>query len=254
MNAKAREQSRAFCFFGPLNHSPPGGDPFYRAMNGTTSPYNQSALPKWASDGAKNPVKKRTWTPPAIAPTQSRSAAATAAGSPQQSAGVYAKKLIGDVVLFGLISLLFRSWFPLALGAFLFFTNDDFIEWALAKGGISLVPNTFGAQFARSFIFLIALGALLANWKDALRRQGCCAFIPFNTSWLLTAATAAAIAVLTLISAWVTRNLLPRVGIQRASDTLTFAIDGAFVACSPGPRFYRIGNLWVTRSLRAREK
>jgi hypothetical protein len=206
-------------------------------LSSDTVPFsdNQSA-PRNGHPMAENPVKKRTWTPPAIAPTQSRSAAATAAGSPQQSAGVYAKKLIGDVVLFGLISLLFRSWFPLALGAFLFFTNDDFIEWALAKGGISLVPNAFGAQFARSFIFLIALGALLANWKDALPAW-LLPFIPFNTSWLLTAATAAAIAVLTLISAWVTRNLLPRVGIQRASDTLTFAIDGLLLLALLGLGF-----------------
>lgn len=146
----------------------------------------------------------------------------------QKSGLEYAKQLFGYAVIFGFIGILFGSWFPPALGAFLFFTDNDFIDWALQRIGIGLTPNSIGAQFVRSFVFLAGLGALIANWKDSLPAW-LLPWLPFGMSWPVTAAMAAGVAVFSLFSAWVTKHLLASVGIERPTRTLTIAIDGVMV-------------------------
>jgi hypothetical protein len=182
-------------------------------------------------------MKRRTWTPPAVEPPQGQAPVAPSASpTSQQSAGGYAKKLIRYAAFFGVIGILFRSWFPLALGAFMFFTDDQFIEWALGQVGIRIVPDTLGSQFIRTFVFLVGLGLLFAKWKDSMPAW-LTPWLPFDASWPQLGAIAVAIALLALISARVTKSLLLRLGIERAPGTLTFAIDSLIVLALLTPVF-----------------
>lgn len=90
----------------------------------------------------------------------------------------YARRFFRDLILYGVIALIFRSWFPLALGALLFFTDDEFIEWTLEKVGIRFVPDTFGPEFIKCFAFLSGCGVLIGYWKDAAPA--------WLSSWLLS--------------------------------------------------------------------
>jgi hypothetical protein len=175
------------------------------------------------------PAKRRTWTPPAPPPPgKAAAAAASAWQSGLKTAGKYANQLLGTVVLFGFISILFWSWFPLALGLFFFVNDDQFIEWVLASVGIRLVPDTLGSHAVRAFVFLAALGAVCTTWKNSVPVP-LAPWVPVDGSWLETAGAALVIAVLAVASRWVTRHILPRIGIERPTDTMRLAVEGVFV-------------------------
>jgi hypothetical protein len=135
---------------------------------------------------------------------------------------------LGSTIVFGIIGIVFWSWFPLALGWFFFFTDERFIEWALGKVGVRLVPDTIGSQAVRTFVFLAGLGALCAKWKDSVPAL-LAPWVPIDASWLQMGTAAVAIAVLTFSSARVTKRILPRIGIAHPNDTITLAIEGLLV-------------------------
>ncbi len=118
----------------------------------------------------------------------------------------------------------------------MFFTDGQFIEWALGQVGIRIVPDTLGSQFIRTFVFLVGLGLLFAKWKDSMPAW-LTPWLPFDASWPQLGAIAVAIALLALISARVTKSLLLRLGIERAPGTLTFAIDSLIVLALLTPVF-----------------
>lgn len=119
------------------------------------------------------------------------------------------------MVVFGLIGLFFSSWFPSALGLFLFLTDDDFIEWVLQKIGIRLVPDTLGPEFIKAFVFLFGFSTLLASWKDSAP-PWLLSWFPPSASWYIIGGGALFCAVLKIISVAVVRKLLPRLGIEIA--------------------------------------
>jgi hypothetical protein len=174
-------------------------------------------------------MKRRRWSVPAIESSQAQAGAPSDApgrSRPSQWGGrEFAGHFIIYTVFFGLIGAWFSSWFPIALGAFLFFTDDDFIEWVLWKVGIRLVPNTLGAEFVKAFIFLIGLFTLLAYWKDSAPAW-LSSWIPPNASWFFIGAAALVCAVLKTSSAAVIKKLLPRVGIEIAPNRQNSAILG----------------------------
>jgi hypothetical protein len=183
----------------------------------------------------QSPAKRRTWTPPAPPPPD-RATASPASQSAWKSAGDYASQLLGCIIVFGFIGILFWSWFPLALGLFFFFTNDRFIEWALGAVGIRLVPDTIGSQAVKSFVFLASLGALCTGWKDSVPAL-LSPWVPIGASWLQIGVAAVVIAALTLASTWVTRRVLPRIGIEHSTGTVTLAVEGLLVLAFLGAVF-----------------
>lgn len=90
----------------------------------------------------------------------------------RKGAGDYLSGFISHMVLFGLIGLVFQSRFPLCLGAFLFFTDGEFVEWMLRKFGIRFEPDTIGPDVIRCFAFFFGWGMLLA-YGETPHRRGC---------------------------------------------------------------------------------
>jgi hypothetical protein len=133
------------------------------------------------------------------------------------------------MLVFGLIAAVLRTRFPLELGLFFFFTNDDLTEWALRKLGIRLVPESFGANFISAFVWVTGASILFARWKGTapvwLSSLG-----PANPpSWYVIAGVALGCAVLMAVSAAVVRNLLPRVGIEIAPGSVTWEITRGLI-------------------------
>src|SRR5215831_7665834 len=106
-------------------------------------------------------MDRRNWSPPALESAQCKARdSSDATGSSPPPGARWAAKFILSIVFFGVIGALFSSWFPISLGAVLFFTDEDFIDWALHTVGIRLVPDALGSIFIKMFVFLIGWSTL----------------------------------------------------------------------------------------------
>jgi hypothetical protein len=123
----------------------------------------------------------------------------------------------------GVIGFLSSSWFPVAVGLFLFLTDDDLVEWLLQKIGIRLVPDTLGPEFIKAFVFLLGLWTLLVAWKDSAPAW-LLPWMPPNTSWYLIAGGALFCAVLKVVSVAIVKRLLPISGIEIAPSRQSWVI------------------------------
>jgi hypothetical protein len=123
----------------------------------------------------------------------------------------------------GFVGFLFSSWFPNAVGLFLFLTDDDLVEWLLQKVGIRLVPDTLGPEFIKAFVFLFGLWTLLVAWKDSAPAW-LLPWTPPNASWYLIAGGALFCAVLKVVSVAIVKRLLPMFGIEIAPGRQSWAI------------------------------
>jgi hypothetical protein len=96
-------------------------------------------------------MQRREWSVPACETPQRGHASDASGQSRPWSVVEYVVHFIFFMMFFGVVGYLWSSWFPIALGLFLFFTNDEFIEWTLHKVGIRLVPDTLGPEFIKAF-------------------------------------------------------------------------------------------------------
>ncbi|MBM7482473.1 MULTISPECIES: hypothetical protein [Bradyrhizobium] len=98
---------------------------------------------------------------------------ATPALEPSHTAGT---NILGDAcgyaVLFGIIALLFQSRVPLYLGAFLFFTDGERIELALAKIGIRLELGTIGPDIIKGLpVRMVRAAGIAESVRPRLARD-----------------------------------------------------------------------------------
>jgi hypothetical protein len=167
----------------------------------------------------------RKWSPPAVESAQGK-APSNATGSSTTPGARWAGRFIVCMACFGVVGVFFSSWFPISLGAWLFLTDDDFIEWALLRIGIRLVPDTLGSIFIKSFVILIGWSILVAYWKDSAPEWLSSSIPAGAPPWLLIAGAALLIAVLSTASAAIMLNLLPEI----ARGSMTWTITRALIA------------------------
>jgi hypothetical protein len=176
-------------------------------------------------------MKPREWTPPPIEPSQKVAAAPAEASarSPRSEWGAveYLVSFVSYMLFFGVIAGVLRSRFPIDLGLFLFFTNDE-LEWVLRKVGIRLVPDSLGATFVKAFVWVTGASILFAHWKDAAPAW-LSSWLPPSGHWSLIAGVALGCAVLNAISTGLVRRVLPWVGIEIARDSLAWTITEGLV-------------------------
>jgi hypothetical protein len=132
------------------------------------------------------------------------------------------------MIFFGFIGALLSSWLPVGIGAFLFFTNDQFIKWVLEKTGIRLVPGALASEFVSAFVFMIGLLVLLTYWKGSAPAW-LSPWLPPVVSWSFIAAIALVCAVVRIISATVMRKLLPWVGFKITPNSAAWVITEGLV-------------------------
>jgi hypothetical protein len=122
----------------------------------------------------------------------------------------YVGRTLCYVLFFGAIGIFFHSWFPLALGAFLFVADERFIEWALAKFGVRFVPDTLGLPFIDALVFFAGAWILTAAWSDSAPAS----LKPpesLASPWLFIVAAAFVCAAVKTLSTAAVKRLLPRV-------------------------------------------
>jgi hypothetical protein len=171
-------------------------------------------------------VEKPTWRPTSQQLT-SRRLFGRVTTSPTVEA--FRQKILEQVyiylIFFSVLGLFWSSKFPIALGAFLFLTDDEFIAWVLGTSGIRLVPDTLGANFVELFAWLAGLAVLITYWRGSAPAW-LSPWLPPSASWPFIAgvvgSVAAAGAVFTTTSTAVIGKLLPRLGI--APDSLRWTI------------------------------
>jgi hypothetical protein len=137
-----------------------------------------------------------------------------------------------NVIFFSLVGALVSSRLPVALAIFLFFTDDELIEWALRKIGIRLVLHTLGCEFIKAFVFFAGSSALLAYAKESVPEWLSPWMVPASSSWGFVVGMSLLVAILKTVAATVIREVLPRVGIEIARDSVNWTIVEALVGLS----------------------
>src|SRR5215472_7685114 len=94
--------------------------------------------PGWGGAPAKNGTESQVKTE---AGEQAADAQDASRQASQRSLGYYASRFIACLMISGVIALFVGSRFPIDLAVFLFFTDDDFIVWVLARTGNRLIPD-----------------------------------------------------------------------------------------------------------------
>ncbi|MDB5600069.1 MAG: hypothetical protein JWN71_2113 [Xanthobacteraceae bacterium] len=139
-------------------------------------------------------------------------------------------KFILYALVFGVVSAVLSSKLPVAIGAILFVSNDDFIAWVLRKVGIQLVPDSLGANFISACVFLTTAWVLLAYCRESLPASLSSA-VPASFSWAMVGVGALGCAALAFVATAATR-LLPRVGIHVRPDSVAGALTRGVIGFS----------------------
>jgi hypothetical protein len=183
--------------------------------------------PGWGAAPAKNGAESQVKTEVG---EQAADVQDTSRQVSRRSVGYYVSLFIAYLMVFSVVALFVGSRFPLDLGMFLFFTDDEFIVWVLGKIGIRLVPDTLGTNFVRFFVWLIGLAVLLAVWS-ASAPAWLSSWLPTQPPpgswWWALAAVAAIIAVVETAATAIIKRLLPRLGIAR--DSLRWTLAGGAI-------------------------
>lgn len=127
----------------------------------------------------------------------------------------------GYTVLFGIIALLFQSRIPLYLGAFVFLTDGERIERALATLGIRLEPDRIGPDIIKGFVSLFGWFALLASLKGSVPAW-LAPWLPPAESWSFIAGIAVVLAIVEAVATLAMRRALPWLGLTIRPDSLTW--------------------------------
>ncbi|WP_244521508.1 hypothetical protein [Bradyrhizobium sp. DOA9] len=135
-------------------------------------------------------------------------------------------EVIGYVVLFGVVGLLLQSRVPLYLGAFLFLTDGERIERALASVGIRLEPETIGPDIVKRSVFWFGWFALLDALKGSVPAW-LAPWMPPIESWSSLAGLSLLLAIVEALTALALRRALPRLGWEIRSNGLTWTIQFA---------------------------
>jgi len=146
-----------------------------------------------------------------------------ASATPSPGGRDFATQFMVYALFWGIIGAVLSSRIPLAVGAILFFSNDDFIAWVLRKVGIRLVPDSFGANFINAFVFLTGMGALLVYCGASLPAW-LSATVPVHFSWAMVGVGALGCAALAGVVTAITGKLLPRIGMSPGSDSVAGAL------------------------------
>ncbi|GMP02019.1 hypothetical protein [Bradyrhizobium sp. TM239] len=187
-------------------------------------------LPPWLGHPRQHPSDRRAKMLEHMARARSLSqrqadsapaALAPSGSSAKNVIGDFLGDVIGHVVLFGVIALLFQSRIPLYLGAFVILTDGERIESALATIGISLQPETIGPDIVKRSAFWFGWFALLAALKGSVPAW-LAPWMPPAESWSFIAGIALLLAIVEALTALAMRRALPPLGLQISPNGLTW--------------------------------
>ncbi|OAF19585.1 hypothetical protein [Bradyrhizobium neotropicale] len=189
----------------------------------TGAPSTGAALPLWLrAPNMRLPLGRRATMLEHMArarPQSQRQAAVSPTAPFHKSGRDLFADFLGHVVLFGIIGLLFQSRFPLCLGLYSFFTDEERVEWAFRKIGIRFEPETIGPDLLKCFVSWLGWIWLLASWKDSAPAW-LAPWMPPSASWSFVGGAAFVFAIVEAISTAMMRRTLPWLGLEIRPDSL----------------------------------
>lgn len=128
----------------------------------------------------------------------------------------------GCAVLSAIIAFFVQSRVPFYLGAFIFLTDGERIESALATIGIRFEPGAIGPEIVKGFVFLFGWFALLASLRDSVPGWLVAWMPPAEPSWPLIAGIALAVVFVEAFATRAMRRALPWLGLEIRWSSLTW--------------------------------
>lgn len=130
----------------------------------------------------------------------------------------------GYAVLSAIIAFFLQSRVPFYLGAFIFLTDGERVEGALATMGIRFEPEAIGPDIVKGFVSLFGWFALLVSLRDFVPGWLAAWMPPAEPSWSLIAGIAFAFTVAEALTTRAMRRVLPWFGLEISSNGLTWAV------------------------------
>ncbi|WFU77414.1 hypothetical protein QA645_22945 [Bradyrhizobium sp. CIAT3101] len=130
----------------------------------------------------------------------------------------------GCAVLSAIIAFFLQSRVPFYLGAFIFLTDGERVEGALATMGIRFEPEAIGPDIVKGFVSLFGWFALLVSLRDFVPGWLAAWMPPAEPSWSLIAGIAFAFTVVEALATRAMRRVLPWFGLEINSNGLTWAV------------------------------
>ena len=130
----------------------------------------------------------------------------------------------GYAVLSAIIAFFFQSRVPFYLGAFIFLTDGERIESALATIGIRFEPGAIGPDIVKGFVSLFGWFVLLVSLRDAVPAWLAAWAPPAEPSWSFIAGVALAFVIVEALATRAMLRALPWFGWEIRRDSLTWKI------------------------------
>ena len=130
----------------------------------------------------------------------------------------------GYAVLSAIIAFFLQSRVPFYLGAFIFLTDGERIESALATIGIRFEPGAIGPEIVKGFVSLFGWFLLLVSLRDFVPAWLAAWTPSAELSWSLIAGIALAFVIVEALATRAMRRALPWLGLEISWDSLTWAV------------------------------
>ncbi|MCP3444068.1 hypothetical protein [Bradyrhizobium sp. CCGUVB14] len=130
----------------------------------------------------------------------------------------------GYAVLSAIIAFFLQSRVPFYLGAFIFLTDGERVEGALAMMGIRFEPEAIRPDIVKGFVSLFGWFALLVSLRDFVPGWLTAWMPPAEPSWSLIAGIAFAFTIVEALATRAMRRVLPWFGLEISSNGLTWAV------------------------------
>ncbi|WP_246208340.1 hypothetical protein [Bradyrhizobium rifense] len=150
--------------------------------------------------------------------------AAKATKPSRMSGGDILRDAYGYAVLSAIIAFSLQSRVPFYLGAFIFLTDGERIESALATIGIRFEPGAIGPEIVKGFVSLFGWFALLVSLRDVVPGWLAAWMPPAEPSWSLIAGIALAVVIVEALATRAMRRALQWLGLEIRWDSLTWKV------------------------------
>jgi hypothetical protein len=130
----------------------------------------------------------------------------------------------GYAVLSAIIAFFLQSRVPFYLGAFIFLTDGERIESALAMIGIRFEPGAIGPEIVKGFVSLFGWFLVLVSLRDFVPAWLAAWTPSAELSWSLIAGIALTFVIVEALATRAMQRALPWFGLEISFNGLTWAV------------------------------
>ena len=157
-------------------------------------------------------------------PQTTQAQTAKVVGPPRMSGWDMLREAYAYAVLSAIAAFVFQSRVPFYLGAFIFLTDGERIESALAMIGIRFEPGAIGPNIVKDFVSLFGWFVLLVSLRDAIPTWLLQPMPSSEPPWSVVAGFAFALVFVETLATRAVRRVAPRFGLKTNFSGLTWAV------------------------------